>query len=115
MTSTLQLNLAEALRLMRERAGFSQSQLAGYLELSRNTVARYEDGATTPKWKDVDSWARICDHDPQIVRDLWETAREFGCLYGSSPDQLALFDGPAARQAARTDRGKFGHTLDAAA
>lgn len=93
MTSTLQLTLSEALRLMRERAGFTQAQLAGYLELSRNTVARYEDGITTPKWKDVDAWARICDHDPQIVRQMWESSRESGWIYGrSSWEQLSLGD-----------------------
>ncbi len=85
MTQTLQLTLSEALRLMRERAGFTQTQIAGYLELSRNTVSRYEDGITTPKWKDVDAWARICDHDPQIVRQLWDDARRFGCISGSAP------------------------------
>ena len=79
MTQTLELTLAEALRLMRERAGFTQTQLASYLELSRNTVSRYEDAITTPKWKDVDAWARICDHDPHIVRQLWDDARKSGC------------------------------------
>jgi transcriptional regulator with XRE-family HTH domain len=85
MTTTLQLTLGEALRLMRERAGFNQAQLGTYLELSRNTVARYEDGATTPKWKDVKAWAEICDHDPQIVHELWEVTRQSGCTYGQDP------------------------------
>lgn len=91
MTHTLELTLGEALRLMRERAGFSQAQIAGFLELSRNTVSRYEDGRFTPKWKDVDSWARICDHDPQVVRQLWEDSREFGCIHGSAPPHCAPY------------------------
>jgi transcriptional regulator with XRE-family HTH domain len=85
MTTTLQLTLGEALRLMRERAGFNQAQLGDYLELSRNTVNRYESGATQPKWKDVKSWAEICDHDPQIVRELWELGLKSGCIYGGPP------------------------------
>lgn len=99
MNTTLQLTLPEALRLMRERSGFTQAQLAQYLELSRNTVARYEDGVTTPKWKDVDAWARICDHDPQIVRQLWNDTRRFGCNYGCDPPQGAMFE--------RDDNGRW--------
>lgn len=104
MPQTLQPTFPEALKLMRERAGFTQVQLAKYLELSRNTLARYEDGVTVPKWKDVQSWAQICDHDPQLLRELWVETRESGCLYGSASDQLALFDAPPARN----QRGQFG-------
>ena len=95
MNTTLQLTLPEALRLMRERSGFTQAQLAEYLELSRNTVARYEDGITTPKWKDVDAWARICDHDPQIVRQLWDDTRRFGCIHGSPPPPDGRYEQPS--------------------
>lgn len=93
MTSTLQLTLGETLRLMRERAGFSQTQLAGYLEIGRTSVIRYEADTAVPKWKDVDAWARICDHDPQVVRQMWDAARKSGWIYGrSSWEQLSLAD-----------------------
>jgi len=85
MTETLTLSLGESLRIMRERAGFSQTQLAGYLELGRTSIIRYEADTAVPKWKDVDAWCRICDHDPQIVRELWESRRLFGCIHGSPP------------------------------
>lgn len=88
MTSTLQLTLGESLRLMRERAGFSQAQLAGYLELGRTSVIRYEADRAVPRWRDVELWAQVCDHDPQIVRQLWRDARESGCIYGT---QVSLF------------------------
>lgn len=99
MTSTLQLTLGETLRLMRERAGFSQTQLAGYLEIGRTSVIRYEADTAVPKWKDVSTWAQLCDHDPQIVRQLWVAAVESGCIHGSLPryggrfDQLSLLSG----------------------
>lgn len=98
MTSTLQLTLGESLRLMRERAGFSQAQLAGYLELGRTSVIRYEADRAVPRWRDVELWAQVCDHDPQIVRHLWVAARESGCIY----DQRSLFD-----FVSRTDDGRF--------
>jgi transcriptional regulator with XRE-family HTH domain len=85
MTETLTLSLGESLRIMRERAGFSQTQLAGYLELGRTSIIRYEADTAVPKWKDVDAWCRICDHDPQIVRELWESRRLFGCTPGHGP------------------------------
>ena len=98
MTSTLHLTLGESLRLMRERAGFSQAQLAGYLEIGRTSVIRYEADIAAPKWKDAATWASICDHDPQILRELWVETVESGCIY----DQGSLFD-----FVARADDGRF--------
>ena len=74
MTHTLDLTLGEALRLMRERAHLIQSQLGAELELGRTSVIRYEADASVPKWRDVEAWAIACDHDPELVRDLWEQA-----------------------------------------
>lgn len=98
MTITVELTLGETLRLMRERAGYSQAQLAGYLEIGRTSVIRYEADTALPKWKDAQTWARICDHDPMLLRDAWHSAVESGCIYG----QLGLFD-----FIARTDGAKF--------
>ena len=87
MTDTLTPTFNEALKLMRERAGFSQAQLAEYLEMGRTSVIRYESGAAVPKWKDVELWATICDHEPRIMRQLWDQARRSGWLYVRPPDE----------------------------
>jgi DNA-binding XRE family transcriptional regulator len=85
MTITVQLTLGETLRLMRERAGFSQSQLAKYLEIGRTSVIRYEADTALPKWKDVQAWATICDHDADTLREAWVATSMSGCIYGSGP------------------------------
>jgi DNA-binding XRE family transcriptional regulator len=85
MTITVQLTLGETLRLMRERAGFSQSQLAKYLEIGRTSVIRYEADTALPKWKDVQAWATICDHDADTLREAWVATSMSGCIYGGPP------------------------------
>ena len=81
MTITMNLTLGETLRLMRERAGFSQTQLAKYLEIGRTSVIRYEADIALPKWKDAQAWATICDHDPQTLREAWIVSSMSGCIY----------------------------------
>jgi transcriptional regulator with XRE-family HTH domain len=104
MTTTLTLTLGETLRVMRERAGFKQTDLARYLELGRTTVIRYEADLGLPKWKDIERWALICDHDPQIVRELWELRLKSGCIY----EALSLFEVPDVGDVAfRDDRGRY--------
>jgi transcriptional regulator with XRE-family HTH domain len=85
MTITVQLTLGETLRLMRERAGFSQSQLAKFLEIGRTSVIRYEADIALPKWKDVQAWATICDHDADTLREAWVATSMSGCIAGWSP------------------------------
>jgi transcriptional regulator with XRE-family HTH domain len=85
MTITVQLTLGETLRLMRERAGFSQSQLAKFLEIGRTSVIRYEADISLPKWKDVQAWATICDHDADTLREAWIATSMSGCIHGSGP------------------------------
>lgn len=85
MTITVELTLGETLRLMRERAGFSQTQLAKYLEIGRTSVIRYESDVALPKWKDAQAWAVICDHDPDTLREAWIASSMSGCTYGSDP------------------------------
>lgn len=108
MTVTMTLTLGETLRLMRERAGFSQTQLAKYLEIGRTSVIRYEADIALPKWKDTQEWARLCDHDPETLRAAWVDASMSGCIHGSTSAQLALFDATSARDEARNQRGQFG-------
>jgi transcriptional regulator with XRE-family HTH domain len=103
MTTQLTLTLGEILKIMRERAGLTQRQLGDMLEISRNTVNRYESGAT-PRWRDVVAWALECEHSPDIARDAWEAARESGCIY----EALSLFEVPDVGDVAfRDDRGRY--------
>jgi transcriptional regulator with XRE-family HTH domain len=85
MTITVELTLGETLRLMRERAGFSQTQLAKYLEIGRTSVIRYESDVALPKWKDAQAWAVICDHDPDTLREAWIASSMSGWTPGREP------------------------------
>ena len=91
MTITMNLTLGETLRLMRERAGFSQSQLAKYLEIGRTSVIRYESDVALPKWKDAQAWATICDHEPDTLREAWVAASMSGCAYGWDPPDTGRY------------------------
>jgi DNA-binding XRE family transcriptional regulator len=84
-TDTLQLTLGETLRLMRERAGYNQRQLADMIELSRNSVVNYENDIHTPKWMVVAAWAQACGFDPAVSRESWEIARLSGWTPGGPP------------------------------
>lgn len=96
-TATLELTLGEALKVVRERAGLTQKDMADRLELGRNTVARYESAHTTPRWRDVVAWAEEVGEDPTIFRAYWDEARRSGWLYVRPPDgwyeQPCLFGG----------------------
>jgi len=72
MTAQLVLTLGEILKLWRERAGLTQRELGVLLELSRNTINRYESGGGIPRWRDVEAWADRCGQpEPEIAREAW--------------------------------------------
>ena len=52
------MNLNEALRMLRHRAGLTQKQLADMLELDRSSYTYYETGKSTPT---VPAFKRISD------------------------------------------------------
>ena len=52
------MNLNEALRMLRHRAGLTQKQLADMLELDRSSYTYYETGKSTPT---VPAFTRISD------------------------------------------------------
>ncbi len=48
-------------RLIRERAGLSQVDLAGYLDVSRPTITRYENGRRTPRGVLLERYQELLD------------------------------------------------------
>jgi transcriptional regulator with XRE-family HTH domain len=72
--------LGDRLRKARDSAGFTQTELANYLGLARNTVANYETDHREPSARTVADWAVICDvpvewlltQDPITARYSWD-------------------------------------------
>lgn len=60
---TLQFTIADRLRKARESAGFSQQMLAERMEISNQTVSRYEQGKVRPVRRTVRAWAAVCEVD----------------------------------------------------
>ena len=52
-----QWTLADHLRKAREHAGLEQVELAERMGVARNTVSRYEQAISEPKWYVVRMWA----------------------------------------------------------
>jgi transcriptional regulator with XRE-family HTH domain len=84
---TLTYTLHTALRQMVDESGVNQEQLADACDISKGSVTNYLKGRTTPKWTTVRMWADACgfDADDQTLRELWDSARRFGCIHGWSP------------------------------
>lgn len=101
-THTLTWTLADAVEKMRAEAGMDQTELATASGVSRSSISNYERGTSAPpNFETIRRIARACDfhnHDEKL-RQLWEDARESGCIYETIP----LFD------LARDDRGRFGY------
>ena len=55
MTTQLDLTLGEVLMVWRIRAGFTQGAMGRAIEVSRNTVARWEAGQGRMRWRDVEA------------------------------------------------------------
>ena len=75
--NTITLTLGEILKLWRDRAGLTQQQLGEELELSRNTIKRYESGGV-PRWRDVEAWAEKCGQpDAEPAREAWQLTERY--------------------------------------
>jgi transcriptional regulator with XRE-family HTH domain len=77
-TTTIDLTLGEALKVVRERGHLTQKEMADRLEIGRNTVVRYESGLTVPRWRDVEAWAEEAGQPAHSLRYYWEVARGLG-------------------------------------
>lgn len=51
----------EVRRLLRERAGLTQREIAEALDVSRVCVTRYETGARTPRGDELDRYLELLD------------------------------------------------------
>jgi transcriptional regulator with XRE-family HTH domain len=68
------MDLANALRGLREDAGLSTRALADRLEWSQARVSRLETGRTRPTAEDVSAWADATGADPEAKARLMEEA-----------------------------------------
>jgi ribosome-binding protein aMBF1 (putative translation factor) len=59
--SRLAFELGRAVRELRERRGWSQTQLAGAAAMTQSAVARFEAGGTTPTLPVLERLARALD------------------------------------------------------
>lgn len=66
--------LPNRLRVAREHAGFSQSELADRAGVARNTVSRAEGGTHAPSRATVTVWAFACGVDAEWLRNGRENA-----------------------------------------
>lgn len=60
-TATPEWTLGDRLRKAREFAGFTQTEMANYLGMARNTVANYENDLREPSAHTVAEWSTITD------------------------------------------------------
>lgn len=113
---TLTYTLHTALRQMVDESGVNQEELADACDISKGSVTNYLKGRTVPKWTTVRMWADACGFDPEDdkLRELWDMARRFGCVYGSIPGQLSLLGSERPGDVARRGgRGMFAdHVID---
>lgn len=67
---------SDNLQFLRARAGITQEQLAEQLEVSRQSVSKWESGASFPE---METLLRLCDlYDTNLdtlLRAAWRTAR----------------------------------------
>jgi transcriptional regulator with XRE-family HTH domain len=61
---------AEAVRKLRQAAGFSQRELARRAETSQPAVARYESGAATPSWETLKRLSAACGRRVTIRAEI---------------------------------------------
>jgi len=51
----MELTIGEQLKLLRQRAGLSQEQLGGTVELSSYTIGKIESGETSPRLEQLEA------------------------------------------------------------
>lgn len=56
------MDIAGALKTMRQRAGFSQEEMGEHMLASKSTISRMESGKIVPKFYDVLRWCKITDN-----------------------------------------------------
>lgn len=56
------LDVAGALKTMRERAGFSQEEMGEHMFTSKSSICRMEAGKIALKFHDVLRWCKITDN-----------------------------------------------------
>ncbi|EHL68429.1 helix-turn-helix transcriptional regulator [Cloacibacillus evryensis] len=56
--------MANSIRKYREAAGLTQAELAEMLKNSRQSIVRYETGASEPRWADITAMASILGCTP---------------------------------------------------
>ncbi|GEN87207.1 helix-turn-helix domain-containing protein [Oceanobacillus sojae] len=56
------MDVAGALKTMRERAGFSQEKMGEHMLASKSTISRMESGKIALKFHDVLRWCKITDN-----------------------------------------------------
>ncbi|MBG0854781.1 helix-turn-helix domain-containing protein [Streptomyces spinoverrucosus] len=68
-------DLAEKLRELRKRAGFTGDRLARRCNMSQSQISKFETGKKTPKIVDVERILQALDAPPQIVAEITALAR----------------------------------------
>lgn len=72
------MDLGERIDRARLDAGLSRRRLAARMERSPETLRRWVEGITSPKWKDLEAVARVCgvplsflthEHDGEGAQD----------------------------------------------
>lgn len=69
-TTTITWTLGDRLRKTRELAGFTQKQMADYLEVSRTTVIAWEADDREPAASAIVNWSTITDVDVAWLLDF---------------------------------------------
>jgi DNA-binding XRE family transcriptional regulator len=64
--------MSETLRKLRERARYTQEQLADYLGITAATISKIENGHRVPDALTYENWVYICIHPPKRYEFYYE-------------------------------------------
>jgi transcriptional regulator with XRE-family HTH domain len=64
--------LGARLRQLRQEAGLTGEQLAGFLGVDQSTVSRLETGRSLPRVDQIEAWARATNPSPKTATELLE-------------------------------------------
>ncbi|MCU6798030.1 helix-turn-helix transcriptional regulator [Paenibacillus sp. WQ 127069] len=65
-------DLSVTLRALRERAKYTQEQLADYLGIAAATISKIENGHRVPDALTYENWVYICIHPPKRFEIYYE-------------------------------------------
>lgn len=78
----------EMLRYLRQRAGYSQQDLADILKISKSTIGMYEQGRRSPDYETLEKIADIFNVDMNFL--MGGKAKESAPDYYTNPDTVKL-------------------------